>query len=90
MRFDLSTSNLCDLFENSANTWNTTQIQLAYWCLFYKNLSQQPESPPDNLVDNDLALDNWLRQQRLKANQENIKNQAGGGQSERQVFHSNL
>ena len=90
MRFDLAMSNLCDLFSNSADLWNATQTQFAYWCLFYKNLLQQPESPPDNLIDNDMALDDWLRQQRLKARQENIKNKSGGGKSERQVFHSNL
>lgn len=57
----LSTKNGADLFGKPASEWSQAQNGLVYWSLYYDGIFEDPECP-HNLIDDDEALDNWLKQ----------------------------
>ena len=58
-----------DLFANS-ETLNSDQSNLLSWSTMYDNVAESPDSPPEDVVEDDDMLDGWFIVQRRKQEQE--------------------
>lgn len=48
--------------------WDVNKVELINWCAFYHNLFVSPDDdrPPDDIIDKDALLDEWLDYNRFK------------------------
>lgn len=67
-----------NLFSGPVSTWSYSQIQLCSWSIFYDNVLQSAEPPPQFVVDNDELLDKYVDQQVKKQEMERAKNTGTG------------
>lgn len=90
----VSTKNGADLFGKPACEWSEAQNGLVYWSLYYDNVFEDPDCP-FSLINNDEALDRWLRNKRkerrqskdvLKSSKSRRKNFADRGTEETFIF----
>jgi hypothetical protein len=56
-------------FEGIAGSWDKNKVSLVYWSDFYDSVYQHPECPPEEVVNNDDYLQDWLNQQIAKRKQ---------------------
>ncbi|RKY43066.1 MAG: hypothetical protein DRP85_00795 [Candidatus Makaraimicrobium thalassicum] len=68
-----STKNGADLFGKPAAEWGDVQNNLIFWSLYYDWVFEHPECP-HHLIDNDEALDAWVRNETRKRNNRNVLN----------------
>ena len=59
------------------------QKTLMAWSGLYDNVGESHESPPDEIIEDDDALDGWLLVQRRDRDRDRVKSQAEGGLSEK-------
>ena len=55
-----------NLFGKSTVDLSEQQKQLVFWSILYDNISQSSECPPDDVVEDDDAIDGWMILQRRK------------------------
>jgi hypothetical protein len=67
----LATKNGSDLFGKAACEWSQAQNALIYWSLYYDGIFEDPDCPQE-LINDDAALDNWLKQK----NRERLRNRS--------------
>jgi len=51
------------LFGKPVAEWSELQSALVYWSQFYDFVFDSPDRPSDNIIENDNALDAWVRDQ---------------------------
>lgn len=64
----LATKNGADLFGKPASEWSQAQNGLVYWSLYYDGIFEDPDCP-HQIVGDDEALDNWLKQRNRERDQ---------------------
>ena len=60
------------LFGRNASELSEEQRTLVLWSQFYDNVYENPECPPDSVIDDNDALDGWTIVQRRKREKENL------------------
>jgi hypothetical protein len=50
-------------FEGAVASWDANKTALAYWSSFYDSIYKHPDCPPDKVVNDDVALEDWLNEQ---------------------------
>jgi hypothetical protein len=56
----LSKKDLGSLFKTDITSLNTNQRVLIYWSRVYDSVYEDPNRPPDNVIEDDDELDEWL------------------------------
>ena len=64
----LSTKNGADLFGKPASEWSQAQNGLIYWSLYYDGIFEDPDCPSE-LINDDDALDNWVKRRNRERQQ---------------------
>lgn len=67
------------LFSGPASSWSYSQIQLANWSIFYDNILQSSNPPPNSVVKNDALLDKWVEREIDKQERERRKYSGDSG-----------
>ena len=53
--------------------WSNLRLDFVAWLDFYHKISQMEDPPPDHIIEDDEALDGFLRTRRLKREGEERK-----------------
>jgi hypothetical protein len=54
------------LFAGPISDWDTNKVTLCHWSDYYDSIWDHPECPPDSVVEDDRACDDWVRAQSRK------------------------
>jgi len=55
------------VFEGSPTSWDPNKRNLAWWSDFYDAVHRHPECPPEETIQNDDSLQDWMNQQVAKS-----------------------
>lgn len=55
------------VFEGSPTSWDPNKRNLAWWTDFYDAVARHPECPPEETIQNDDSLQDWMNQQVAKS-----------------------
>ena len=80
LRWVAATQTGSQLFPDRIIDWNVNQLSLCYWSMFYDNLSQHPEAPKGDHLDNDEMVDSWVEQENNKS-RKGVSSQGNTGKS---------
>jgi hypothetical protein len=62
--------NPTDLFKPSAYELTNEQVVLISWSRMYDNIHESPDCPPNEVIDDDIAMDGWMIHQSRKRKEE--------------------
>ena len=65
-----------DAFENKPSSFTELQISVISWSTYYESISQSPDKPSDEIIDDDIALDGWSITEKRKRKEEEKKKSA--------------
>jgi hypothetical protein len=54
------------IFREPISEWNNDRTQLAMWSIYYDNIYESMDRPPESTINNDEAVDEWVKQQNRK------------------------
>lgn len=63
IRWNVSKNNIPDLFGRSTQDLSNDQFMLVYWSQVYDSVYESLDRPPDDVINNDETLDQWLTEQ---------------------------
>jgi len=69
----IASKNGTNLFGKSIAEWSEMQNYIVYWSQFYDFVYESLEKPPDVVIEDDIACDEWVKSQN-KGNKQNVKN----------------
>jgi hypothetical protein len=66
------------LFNRRASELTDDQVNLVSWSMLYDNIGESMDSPSDDVIEDDDAIDGWLIQERRKRDKESNKYKLDG------------
>lgn len=88
IRWSACKDNIKSLFGREANDLDMNQFMLVYWSQIYDSVYDAYERPPNDVIEDDERLDNWLKEQGEKVNRDAAQKFYGKGKT-KNTKHTN-
>ena len=78
-RYDLATATGSQFLPGAVSEWDELKVQFTMWCQFYHAVYDSMDKPAEATIQDDEALDSWLRNKQIQRKKLELQSKTGSG-----------